>query len=179
MDVGIYEFAFQDNSKVRARYSFLYTKEDGEWKIKHHHSSGMPEAKGQVISKDEVRGLFGLWNNALLTGDSDAVTRRYAKGAVLLPTVSDIPRTSYEGIKDYFDHFLELKPEGKIIEGYVSVGENWAKDVGIYEFKKGTDGTSVRARYSFVYVWEDGQWKISHHHSSLMPEELLAKAKKA
>mmetsp|Transcript_3907 Transcript_3907/g.8163 ORF Transcript_3907/g.8163 Transcript_3907/m.8163 type:complete len:159 (+) Transcript_3907:853-1329(+) len=123
--------------------------------------------------------IFSLWNDALLTGDSDAVTKRYAKGAVLLPTVSDIPRTTYEGIKDYFDHFLELKPEGKIVEGYVSIGENWCKDVGIYEFKKGTDGSIVRARYSFVYVFEDGQWKISHHHSSLMPEELLAKAKKA
>jgi hypothetical protein len=88
-----------------------------------------------------------------------------------------VPRTTYAGIKDYFDHFLELKPEGKIVESFVSIGENWCKDVGIYEFKKGTDGSIVRARYSFVYIFEDGEWKISHHHSSLMPEELLAKAK--
>lgn len=137
---------------------------------------GMPEAKGQMITEDEVRQLFQLWNDALLTGDSDAVARRYAKNAVLLPTVSDIPRTTYAGIKDYFDNFLKLKPEGKIIESYVSVGENYCKDVGIYEFKKGTDGSVVRARYSFVYVPEDGEWKISHHHSSLMPEKLLADA---
>jgi uncharacterized protein (TIGR02246 family) len=179
MDVGIYEFTFENGMRIRARYSFLYKLVDGQWKIKHHHSSGMPETPGQVISEAEVKGLFNLWNDALLTGDSDAVTKRYAKGAVLLPTVSDIPRTDYAGIKDYFDHFLELKPKGKIIESYVSIGENWCKDVGIYEFLKGTDGTSVRARYSFVYVFEDGEWKISHHHSSLMPEELLAKAKKA
>ena len=177
MDVGIYEFAFQNGQRIRARYSFLYIKEDGIWKIKHHHSSEMPETKGQVISEYEVKQLFSLWNDALLTGDSDAVARRYAKGAVLLPTVSDIPRTTYAGIKDYFDHFLEIKPDGKIIESYVSIGENWCKDVGIYEFRKGTDGTTVRARYSFVYVFEDGEWKISHHHSSLMPEKLLAQAK--
>jgi len=176
MDVGIYEFTFENGMRIRARYSFLYTLVDGQWKIKHHHSSGMPETPGQVISEGEVRELFSVWNEALLTGDSDAVTKRYAKGAVLLPTVSDIPRTTYAGIKDYFDHFLELKPKGKIIESYVSIGENWCKDVGIYEFIKGIDGTSVRARYSFVYVFEDGEWKISHHHSSLMPEELLAKA---
>ena len=66
--------------------------------------------------------------------------------------------------------FLEVKPDGKIIESYVSIGENWCKDVGIYEFQKGIDGTSVRARYSFVYVFEDGEWKISHHHSSLQPD---------
>lgn len=178
MDVGIYEFSFENGMRIRARYSFLYKLVDGQWKIKHHHSSGMPETPGQVISESEVRGLFDLWNDALLTGDSDAVTRRYAKGAVLLPTVSDVPRTTYAGIKDYFDHFLELKPSGKIVESYVSIGENWCKDVGIYEFTKGTDGTVVRARYSYVYVFEDGEWKISHHHSSLMPEELLAKANK-
>lgn len=176
-DVGIYEFAFQDGARVRARYSFLYTNEDGNgWKIKHHHSSGMPETKGQVISENEVRQLFTLWNDALLTGNSSTVANRYAKNAVLLPTVSDRPRTDFEGIKDYFDGFLKLKPDGKILTSYVSIGENWCKDNGIYEFTKGTDGSKVRARYSFVYVFEDGQWKISHHHSSLMPEELLAKA---
>ena len=52
-------------------------------------------------------------------------------------------------------------------------------DVGIYEFKKGIDGSAVRARYSFVYVFEDGEWKISHHHSSVMPEGMLALAAEA
>jgi len=32
----------------------------------------------------------------------------------------------------------------------------------------------VKAQYSFVYVYEDGQWKIAHHHSSQMPEEITA-----
>jgi hypothetical protein len=32
----------------------------------------------------------------------------------------------------------------------------------------------VKGRYSFVYVYEDGEWKISHHHSSVMPEAILA-----
>jgi SnoaL-like domain len=40
----------------------------------------------------------------------------------------------------------------------------------------GATGDEVMARYSFVYVYEDGQWKIAHHHSSVMPEALLAKA---
>ena len=40
----------------------------------------------------------------------------------------------------------------------------------------GKDGSKVRARYSYVYVMEDGQWKISHHHSSVMPEKFLAAA---
>jgi len=34
-----------------------------------------------------------------------------------------------------------------------------------------TSVTVVRARYSFLYLRDkDGEWKIAHHHSSLMPE---------
>jgi uncharacterized protein (TIGR02246 family) len=178
-DVGIYEFTMgSDGSKVRARYSFVYVFEEGAWKISHHHSSAMPESKfGQKITKEEVQGLFSLWNNALATLDSDAVAMRYSKNAVLLPTVSDTPRTDYNSIKDYFDTFLQKLPQGEILESFVTLGEGWCKDVGIYEFTMGVDGSKVRGRYSFVYVYEDGEWKISHHHSSVMPEVFLGSPK--
>jgi len=179
-DVGIYEFAMGSNgSKVKARYSFVYVHEDGQWKISHHHSSAMPESGSgpstPKITKEEAKGLFKLWNDALATLDSDAVAMRYAQEAVLLPTVSDTPRTDYASIKDYFDNFLRNKPQGVILESFAQVGEGWAKDVGVYEFTMGSDGSKVKARYSFVYIYEDGQWKISHHHSSVMPEEYLNK----
>ena len=74
--------------------------------------------------------------------------------------------------RDYFVHFLEKKPDGKILEGEIFVGNNWAQDAGIYEFRF-EDGSKVKARYSFIYVYEDGKWMISHHHSSLMPEEVV------
>ncbi|KAL7534063.1 hypothetical protein ACHAWF_004708 [Thalassiosira exigua] len=35
------------------------------------------------------------------------------------------------------------------------------------------DGSEVKVQYSFVYVYEDSQWMISHHHSSLMSEEVV------
>merc|ERR1712241_332544 len=171
---GIYEFLCGANgSKVKARYSFIYVYEDGEWMISHHHSSKMPEEGGpQKITEEEVKNLFSVWNDALVTGDPDKVAKLYAKDAVLLPTVSDTPRTNYELIKDYFVTFCAKKPKGEILESYPKVGHNWAKDVGIYEFTMG-DGSKVKARYSYLYTYEDGQWKILHHHSSMMPEAFL------
>ena len=137
-DTGIYEFTMgATGDKVKARYSYVYTYEDGQWKIAHHHSSMMPEgmipqAPKERITVDQVRNLFYLWNDALDTLDSDCVARRYSKNAVLLPTVSDKPRTDYDSIKDYFDNFLKLKPQGVIVDSFVTVGDGWAKDVGIY-----------------------------------------------
>ena len=43
---GIYTFGLTKDgksSKVQARYSYVYHKEHGEWKIVSHHSSRMPE----------------------------------------------------------------------------------------------------------------------------------------
>ena len=65
--------------KVKARYTYVYTLENGKWRIAHHHSSQMPEqivASAQPITKTEVRNLFNLWNDALATLDSDAVAGR-------------------------------------------------------------------------------------------------------
>ncbi|KAL7476246.1 hypothetical protein ACHAW6_002125, partial [Cyclotella cf. meneghiniana] len=172
-DVGIYEFTMNaTGKKVKGRYTFVYVYEDGEWKISHHHSSIMPEGivTAQPITKDEVRGLFNLWNNALATKDPVKVANRYSKSAVLLPTVSDIPRTDFPGLVDYFTNFLKLEPQGNILEGEVFIGTNWAQDAGIYEFTMGATGQKVKGRYTFVYVFEDGEWKISQHHSSVMPE---------
>ena len=177
---GIYEFTMgATGAKVKGRYTFVYVFEDGEWKISQHHSSVMPEAsKPQAITEEEVKNLFQLWNSALATEDPDAVAKRYASKAVLLPTVSDVPRTDYDLIKDYFVGFLKKKPQGEILESNVTIGNNWCSDSGIYEFTMGATGDKVKGRYSFVYVWEDGQWKINHHHSSVMTEAFLGPSPK-
>lgn len=129
-----------------------------------------PPPKGEPITEPEVRDLFKLWNDALLTEDPDKVAQRYAKKGVLLPTVSNLPRTNYDLIKDYFVGFLQKQPSGEILESFVTIGTNWCSDVGIYEFTMRKTGDKVKGRYTFVYVFEDGEWMISHHHSSVMPE---------
>jgi SnoaL-like domain len=68
-----------------------------------------------------------------------------------------------------------LAVSSSCITSYVQIGTNWCKDSGIYEFTMGSTGAKVKARYTFVYVYEDGQWKIAHHHSSQMPEAIQPK----
>lgn len=87
------------------------------------------------ISEGQVRALFYLWNDALATGDSRIVAKRYSEDPLLLPTVSDTPRTDYDTIKEYFDNFLKLEPQGVILDGHITIGNGWARDGGkiIYE----------------------------------------------
>ena len=60
----------------------------------------------------------------------------------------------------------------------ISLLTDWCQDNGIYEFTMGATGDKVKGRYTFVYVWEDGQWQISHHDSSVMPEAFLGPSPK-
>lgn len=117
--------------------------------------------------------LFEHWNAALQTGDADRVTACYAEDAVLLPTVSNVPRTSPTEIRDYFLHFLEKQPVGRIDQRNVKFGCNKLTDAGTYTFRvrDGDETREVPARYTFVYEHRDGVWKIVHHHSSMMPSD--------
>lgn len=128
------------------------------------------------IKTDEaqISALFGRWNTSLGTLDPDQVLAQYAPDAVLLPTVSNQPRTTPAEIRDYFVHFLKSGPQGKIDQHIIRIGCNVAQDVGTYTFQF-KDGKTVHARYTFVYEWVDGKWLIAHHHSSAMPEPGAAK----
>lgn len=123
-----------------------------------------------VINEAQVRALFDLWNSSLATRDSRIVTKRYSKDPVFFTVASDVPCSDHASIKDYYDRFLELKPWCEIVDGNIQIGHNWANDAGIYKFTMGATGETLMARYSFLYEYEDDQWKISQHHSSKMPE---------
>jgi hypothetical protein len=43
IDPGIYTLTFGNGQKVRARYAYTCTLQDGKWLISSHHSSAMPE----------------------------------------------------------------------------------------------------------------------------------------
>jgi uncharacterized protein (TIGR02246 family) len=148
-------------------------------------ASGLPlQAAETCVTLDNkaVAALFDDWNFALSSLDTSQVVQRYWPDAVLLPTVSNTPRTNAAMIGDYFEHFLAKRPRGRIDTRTVQSGCNLAMDMGTYTFSlmddKGTT-SEVAARYSFVYQYRAGAWKILHHHSSAMPETQSASAPNA
>lgn len=97
---------------------------------------------------------------------------------MLLPTVADDVRTTREERRQYFEEFCKIKPQGKLDEYHIrligrdSLGlPNAVSNQGVYTFTKGSDGSTVQARYTFNYARESGRWMIKKHHSSAMPEE--------
>ena len=128
------------------------------------------------MNENEVLGLFETWNAALATGDPDTVTALYADDAVLLPTVSNKVRHNHEEIRDYFVAFLQKQPQGVIDESNVRfLADDLVINSGVYTFTFG-DGAQVSARYTYLYRCTDGQWKITEHHSSAMPEPVSGAA---
>lgn len=133
-----------------------------------------PQVPQEAPTQQEVAALFGDWNRALATLDPQRVADHYAPDAVLLPTVSNQVRTDRAGIVDYFQHFLENKPQGAILRSQVKMlGPDDAIDTGTYRFTLTKDGvqSTVDARYTYVYERINGKWLIVNHHSSAMPEK--------
>jgi uncharacterized protein (TIGR02246 family) len=133
-----------------------------------------------VVTTKQIEALFDRWNASLATLDSAKVTANDASDAVLLPTVSNTPRTDSASIQSYFVDFLKKHPQGKIDTRTVKIGCNMASDVGTYTFtlsgKSPSDTQIVKARYRYVYVYRDKKWLIAHHHSSVMPEPVTPAA---
>ncbi|WP_411146793.1 SgcJ/EcaC family oxidoreductase [Streptomyces sp. x-80] len=136
-------------------------------------ATAAPAATTPLPTQRQIAALFDRWNAALATGDANRVADLYAPGAVLLPTLSARLRTDRNAIVDYFKHFLDSKPVGRIQERFIHVlGPTAAVDTGLYQFTlTNKDGTKskVDARYTFVYELRGGRWLIINHHSSVVP----------
>ena len=51
---GVYTFTFGNGDRVTARFTYLYRKVGGEWKIAEHHSSAMPEPVTAAAEKADT-----------------------------------------------------------------------------------------------------------------------------
>ena len=82
----------------------------------------------KVTSEQEIAALFDRWNQSLQTGDPHKVVVNYAERSILLPTVSNKPRLTPAEKEDYFHHFLENRPSGKIDLRSIELGCKSAVD---------------------------------------------------
>lgn len=125
----------------------------------------------KATSEQEISALFDRWNRSLQTGDPRKVVANYAERSILLATVSNKPRMTPAEKEDYFTHFLQGGPSGKIDFRTIELGCNTAVDAGLYTFTFARTGATVKARYTYTYRWDGTQWLITSHHSSAMPEK--------
>jgi uncharacterized protein (TIGR02246 family) len=138
----------------------------------HDHDHG--KAKCPAVTPAQVEAQFDRFNSAWATKDPVTVTNLFTKDAVLLATVSNKPRTNPAEINDYFVSFLKSSPVGTINSSTVKIDCNSAARLGTWTVTLTDAATGakndVKARYSFIYRYVDGDWKIDHLHSSAMPE---------
>lgn len=127
----------------------------------------------QETPKQQVQKAFDTWLAAVSSGSSDAVTKLYAKDAVLLPTLSPKVHNTPELRKEYFDAFTAKENlKGAVNEEHIRVFGNTAVNSGLYTFTFTKDGETITvpARFSFVYRKTPHGWLIVDHHSSKLPE---------
>jgi uncharacterized protein (TIGR02246 family) len=140
-------------------------------------STGGPSAPSaqsptcRETNEQEIAALFDRWNQSLQTGDPRQVVANYAQKSILLPTVSNKPRLTPAEKEEYFQHFLEKRPSGRIDMRFIEIDCRTAVDAGLYTFTYATTGEVVHARYTYSYRWDGSRWLITSHHSSGMPEK--------
>ena len=126
------------------------------------------------VTPQAIEAKFDRFNAAWATLDPDKVTALFTAEPVLLPTLSNRPRTTPAAVRDYFVGFLKNKPVGRIDTSTTEIDCNTVSRVGTWTVTLTDPATGstreVKARYSFIYRFEDKDWKIDHLHSSAMPE---------
>jgi len=117
---------------------------------------------------------FKRWNNALQTKNPATVAALYDAGNLsFLPTISPEHIRDLESAEEYFVTFVKMNPFGTITDDCIHVfgfGEAYLHS-GLYTFEMGepSDRSTVKARFSFLWQNINGEWKITHHHSSRSP----------
>lgn len=132
-----------------------------------------------TLDNTAVAALFDDWNFALSSLDAKQVAQRYWPDAVMMPASSNSARTDAASITSFYDQFLVKRPRGHIDSRTIQTGCNMALDTGTYTFSlmndKGTT-TNETARYTFIYQYRDGAWKILNQQASVLVDPAASAA---
>jgi len=121
-----------------------------------------------------AKANFNLWNEALQTKSAEKVAELYAGDATFLPTMSPEFKSGKDGAMGYFEHFLLKNPFGTVTDEKVQpLTPECYLHSGMYDFEIGPEDKREVAQARFTFLWKkdkDGNWKIEHHHSSVLPK---------
>ncbi len=112
--------------------------------------------------------MLETWAEKIRTNDPKQVASLYHNDGLLLGTFSDIERKGHELILDYFENLLKAQVDVEIVTQHKHESDSIVSNSGFYNFI--VDGKTVNARFSFVFIKTDNDWKILSHHSSVLPE---------
>ena len=112
--------------------------------------------------------MLETWVNKIRTNDHKQVASLYHNDGLLLGTFSDIERKGQNLILKYFENLLKSEVDVEIVTQHKYESEFLVTNSGLYNFI--VDGKIINARFSFVFIKTDDDWKILSHHSSVLPE---------
>ena len=113
--------------------------------------------------------MLQTWVEGIRSNDANKVADLYHEKGLLLGTFSNIERSGYTLILDYFNNLLKSKVDVEIITKHVYKTESIATASGLYNFILNDE--KIEARYSFVFFKIEKKWRILSHHSSVLPEK--------
>jgi len=116
-----------------------------------------------------MNDILEIWVKKIRDNDAIQVSELYHENGLLLGTFSDIERHGRESIFSYFENLLKSKVDVEIISQYKYKTDTITTSSGFYNFI--VNGKIIKARYSFVYLKVEDNWKILSHHSSVLPEK--------
>jgi len=166
-------------------HPFLNTKND--WNINNVNDYKILKNSDNIIGFHEVyyknseidinklaKMNFNRWNNALLTKDPKIVSELYiSENLSFLPTMSSKHIIDIKETDEYFIKVLEKNPNGEIVVDKIDIlNENNYLHSGLYNFKLEIDNKNELCECRFTFIWKkiNDEWKISHHHSSILPK---------
>jgi uncharacterized protein (TIGR02246 family) len=125
-----------------------------------------------ATARDEVAAATVAWAEAFNSRDPARIVARYDFDAMLWGTSAQRLAAGPAAIAEYFKNARE-RPGDRVSLGeqHVRVYGDTAVDTGSYTFWVVRDGKTeaIPARYSIVYRYREGSWRIVDHHSSRIP----------
>jgi hypothetical protein len=118
--------------------------------------------------------LLENWIGNINSGNLEQLVSMYSPKALLFATFEKVPLNKPSLIREYFENFLSREGAGvEVDSSSVSnseLGKNIISSTGLYIFffKDGDQLVRQKARFTFIFNFQNSG-SILHHHSSVLP----------